>query len=182
LILIQEVRAKKCERGNGKGRIDLILIISRLRPTQTSLMRCEECASCISVMAGRRFGVWLRGKVDSTRPVSDGYRGSSRVPRRTCHRAIGERAATSKNSSKERCAAKAAITVSAVSPGYRAAQDMPKPSLYDFVEYRRNRKDDAVRPGNALRLTFDSEVLAPFAIGYCSHLSTLPGRDISTLP
>ncbi len=41
--------------------------------------------------------------------------------------------------------------------------------LFDIVEYRRNRKGDPVRPGYALRLTFDRPVAAPFAIGYGAH-------------
>jgi CRISPR-associated protein Csb2 len=43
------------------------------------------------------------------------------------------------------------------------------PGLFHEVEYRRNRKDDPVRPGYALRLIFDRDVPAPFAIGYGSH-------------
>jgi CRISPR-associated protein Csb2 len=42
-------------------------------------------------------------------------------------------------------------------------------SLFDVSEYRRNRKNDPVRPGYTLRLTFDRDVLTPFAIGYGSH-------------
>ena len=43
------------------------------------------------------------------------------------------------------------------------------PGLFDVIEYRRNRKDDPVRPGYALRLTFPEPVLAPFSIGYGAH-------------
>jgi CRISPR-associated protein Csb2 len=43
------------------------------------------------------------------------------------------------------------------------------PGLFDGIEYRRNRKDDPVRPGYALRLTFRQPVLAPFSIGYGAH-------------
>lgn len=43
------------------------------------------------------------------------------------------------------------------------------PGPFEIVEYRRNRKEDPVRPGYALRLTFGQPVLAPFAIGYGSH-------------
>lgn len=43
------------------------------------------------------------------------------------------------------------------------------PGLFDLVEYRRNRKDDPVRPAYALKLTFSQPVLAPFAIGYGAH-------------
>jgi CRISPR-associated protein Csb2 len=43
------------------------------------------------------------------------------------------------------------------------------PGLFHEVEYRRNRKDDPVRPGFALRLKFDHEIRTPFAIGYGAH-------------
>jgi CRISPR-associated protein Csb2 len=43
------------------------------------------------------------------------------------------------------------------------------PPPFHETEYRRNRKDDPVRPGYALRLTFEEKVLAPFAIGYGAH-------------
>jgi CRISPR-associated protein Csb2 len=41
--------------------------------------------------------------------------------------------------------------------------------LFHEVEFRRNRKDDPVRPGYSLRLTFTREVATPFAIGYGAH-------------
>lgn len=47
-------------------------------------------------------------------------------------------------------------------------------------EYRRNRKGDPVRPGYAFRLTFAKEVYAPFAIGYAAHFGLgqfVPVRD-----
>jgi CRISPR-associated protein Csb2 len=43
------------------------------------------------------------------------------------------------------------------------------PGLFHEVEYRRNRKDDPVRPGYSLRLTFAHEQATPFAIGYGAH-------------
>lgn len=42
-------------------------------------------------------------------------------------------------------------------------------SFFECVEYRRNRKDDPVRSGYALRLTFAEPVTVPFAIGYGAH-------------
>lgn len=42
-------------------------------------------------------------------------------------------------------------------------------SPFDVIEYRRNRKDDPVMPGFALRLRFETEVATPFAIGYGAH-------------
>jgi CRISPR-associated protein Csb2 len=41
--------------------------------------------------------------------------------------------------------------------------------LFHEVEYRRNRKDDPVRPGYSLRLTFAHPMATPFAIGYGAH-------------
>lgn len=43
------------------------------------------------------------------------------------------------------------------------------PGLFHEIEYRRNRRDDPIRPGYAIRLTFEAEVNAPFAIGYGAH-------------
>jgi CRISPR-associated protein Csb2 len=43
------------------------------------------------------------------------------------------------------------------------------PSLFEPLEYRRNRKGDPARPGFFLRLTFDQPVRVPFAIGYGAH-------------
>lgn len=43
------------------------------------------------------------------------------------------------------------------------------PGLYHVVEYRRNRKDDPVMPGFAVKLTFPNPVRTPFAIGYGAH-------------
>jgi CRISPR-associated protein Csb2 len=45
--------------------------------------------------------------------------------------------------------------------------EMPPP--FHVTEYRRNRKDDPVRQGYSLRLTFETDVKAPFAIGYGAH-------------
>jgi CRISPR-associated protein Csb2 len=44
---------------------------------------------------------------------------------------------------------------------------MPEP--FHVTEYRRNRKDEPVRPAYSLRLTFEAEVRTPFAIGYGAH-------------
>ncbi len=43
------------------------------------------------------------------------------------------------------------------------------PGFFHEVEYRRNRKDDPVRPGYPLRLTFARKMVVPFAIGYGAH-------------
>ena len=43
------------------------------------------------------------------------------------------------------------------------------PGLFEWVEFRRNRKDDAPRPGYGFRLEFDEPVPAPFSLGYGCH-------------
>ena len=40
---------------------------------------------------------------------------------------------------------------------------------FDIVEYRRNRKDDPVRPGYAFRLVFERPVPTPLTLGYGCH-------------
>ena len=41
--------------------------------------------------------------------------------------------------------------------------------LFEWVEFRRNRKDDPPRDGYGFRLEFDSEVHVPFSLGYGCH-------------
>lgn len=43
------------------------------------------------------------------------------------------------------------------------------PGLFEWVEFRRNRKDDAPHPGYGFRLEFDEPVPAPFSLGYGCH-------------
>lgn len=43
------------------------------------------------------------------------------------------------------------------------------PGLFEWVEFRRNRKDDSPRPGCGFRLTFAEGVPAPFGLGYGCH-------------
>jgi hypothetical protein len=47
---------------------------------------------------------------------------------------------------------------------------LPKsPGLFEWVEFRRNRKDDAPLPGYGFRLEFRENVSVPFSIGYGCH-------------
>ena len=41
--------------------------------------------------------------------------------------------------------------------------------LFEWVEFRRNRKDDIPRPGYGFRLEFNEPVPAPFSLGYGCH-------------
>jgi len=43
------------------------------------------------------------------------------------------------------------------------------PGLFEWVEFRRNRKDEAPRAGYGFRLEFDEPVPAPFSLGYGCH-------------
>ncbi len=51
-----------------------------------------------------------------------------------------------------------------------SVQLLPKsPELFEWVEFRRNRKDDAPRPGHGFRIEFPEVVAAPFSLGYGCH-------------
>jgi CRISPR-associated protein Csb2 len=43
------------------------------------------------------------------------------------------------------------------------------PGLFEWIEFRRNRKDDVPRPGYGFRIEFDEAVPAPFTLGYGCH-------------
>jgi CRISPR-associated protein Csb2 len=55
-------------------------------------------------------------------------------------------------------------------PEPSAVETLPKsPELFEWVEFRRNRKDDAPRPGYGFRIEFPVAVRAPFSLGYGCH-------------
>jgi CRISPR-associated protein Csb2 len=43
------------------------------------------------------------------------------------------------------------------------------PGLFEWVEFRRNRKDDTPRPGYGFRIEFDEATPALFSLGYGCH-------------
>ena len=43
------------------------------------------------------------------------------------------------------------------------------PGLFEWIEFRRNRKDDDPHPGYGFSLEFEEEVAAPFSLGYGCH-------------
>jgi CRISPR-associated protein Csb2 len=156
-------------RGNADGRIDRILIMSRLRPFDRDEIDAVRGVRKLWQRDGRpdvQCVVTWQGALDAPverkpsrivesatpfvlprhwRKGRDFQRFMEEEVRRECrNHSIGAEPAT--------------IEPLSAMPG-----------LYDVVEYRRNRKDDPVRPGYALRLTFDTQVPAPFAIGYCAH-------------
>jgi CRISPR-associated protein Csb2 len=40
---------------------------------------------------------------------------------------------------------------------------------FDWIEFRRNRKDETPRPGYGFRIAFAEPVAAPFSLGYGCH-------------
>jgi CRISPR-associated protein Csb2 len=55
-------------------------------------------------------------------------------------------------------------------PTPRCVNKLERPTgLFEWVEYRRNRKGDSPRPGYGFQLEFDEPVPAPFSLGYGCH-------------
>ena len=54
-------------------------------------------------------------------------------------------------------------------PRPRLIQRQANAAGIDPLRFRRNRKDDPSRPGNAFKLVFDEPVAAPFSLGYACH-------------
>jgi CRISPR-associated protein Csb2 len=155
--------------GNGRGRIDRVLLFTRdpegfvgeevkaiLRMTELYGRTSEDP---IRVMATQRAatGKEIRKsdtKVVSTTPFCSGRhwrKGRGEYPefladeiRRECRNHGIKEPRT--------------VTMLAGSPG-----------LFEWVEFRRNRKDDTPRPGYGFRLEFDEPVPAPFSLGYGCH-------------
>jgi CRISPR-associated protein Csb2 len=126
-------------QGNRNGRIDRVRIVSPLRPFDEQEM-------------------------DAVRGVRELWQSDGR-PSVRC-------VLTWQGPTDGRVEARSAIVESAtpfIPPRHwRKGRDF-KEFLFEEVEYRRNRKNDPVRPGYALRLTFDREIASPFTIGYGAH-------------
>ena len=45
----------------------------------------------------------------------------------------------------------------------------PSPWLFEWIEFRRNRKDDPPQPGYGFELEFAEPVCVPFSLGYGCH-------------
>jgi CRISPR-associated protein Csb2 len=55
-------------------------------------------------------------------------------------------------------------------PEPQSVEPLVRPTgLFEWVEFRRNRKNDAPRPGYGFRLQFEEAVAAPFSLGYGCH-------------
>ena len=155
--------------GNGRGRIDRVLIYTRAQEGFVSdevqaMLRMTELygrttEDPIRVIATQRAATGneirkLATSVVSTTPFCSGRhwrKGRGTYPefladeiRRECRN----------HGLKE----PRSVTMLAGSPG-----------LFEWVEFRRNRKDDAPRPGYGFCLEFDEPVPAPFSLGYGCH-------------
>jgi CRISPR-associated protein Csb2 len=155
--------------GNGRGRIDRVLLFTRdpegfvgeevkaiLRMTELYGRTSEDP---IRVMATQRAatGKEIRKsdtKVVSTTPFCSG---------RHWRKGRGEYGEFLADEIRRECRNHGikeprTVTMLAGSPG-----------LFEWVEFRRNRKDDTPRPGYGFRLEFDEPVPAPFSLGYGCH-------------
>jgi CRISPR-associated protein Csb2 len=154
-------------RGNKVGRIDRILIFSPLRPFDKDELDAVRGVRELYQRNGRpavRCVVTWQGGLDA------GERKLSRivesatpfVPPRHCHKGHDTRQFIEDEVRRE-------CHNHGIEHEVVLIESAELPPPFHATEYRRNRKDDPVRPGYALRLTFDKEVRAPFAIGYGAH-------------
>ena len=155
-------------RGNELGRINRILIMSRLDPFKEDELDAVRCVRELWQSDGRpvvRCVVTWQGGLDEgeRQPKRVVESATPFVPPRHWRR--GREFTKFIEDEVHRECQNHGIGAKPVRVDLLKAL----PGLYDVIEYRRNRKNDMVRPGYALRLTFDAEVLAPFAIGYGAH-------------
>lgn len=154
--------------GNPNGRIDRILIVSPLRPFNADELEAVRCVrelwqsdgrptvACVVTWQGRRgeSGPFeLTREAVSTTPF---------VPPRHRHKNTAVEQFIEDEVRREVRNHGTGAEVSGV-------KLVAMGGLFDVVEYRRNRKDDPVRPGFAVRVLFDRDVLVPFSIGYGAH-------------
>lgn len=155
-------------RGNKDGRIDRILILSRrgpFAPHELDAVRGvrelyqrdgRPSVRCVVTWQG---GLESQGQFSTTRSVKSS---TPFVPPRHWRKGRDREEFVAEEVRRE-CrnhGIEAAVT---------GIEHVEMPPPFHVTEYRRNRKDDPVRPGYALRLTFDAPVSVPFAIGYGAH-------------
>ena len=155
--------------GNGRGRIGRILIHTRapegfgsdevraiLRMTQ---LRGRQTDEPIRVMAIQRADTGSDLRKRGTTLVS----ATPFCPARHWRKGRGEYAAYLQGEICREC----------LNHGLPAPQTVQMlesaPGLFEWVEFRRNRKEDESRPGYGFRLQFDQPVPAPFSLGYGCH-------------
>jgi CRISPR-associated protein Csb2 len=155
--------------GNVRGRIDRVLLYTRAADGFTSdevrtILRMTELygrttEDPIRVMATQRAETGREIRKSATTVVS----ATPFCPGRHWRKGRGEYAEFLKDEIRRECRNHGikepqSITVLARSPG-----------LFEWVEFRRNRKDDTPQPGYGFRLDFEQPVAAPFSLGYGCH-------------
>ena len=155
--------------GNGRGRIDRILLYTRasdgFKPDEVqAILRMTELygrstGDPIRVMAIQRVATGTEMRKGATTVISTTPFCSGRHWRKS-RGDYGEFLADEirRECQNHELPAPKAVHMLAGSPG-----------LFEWVEFRRNRKDDAPRPGYGFRLEFDELVPAPFSLGYGCH-------------
>lgn len=155
--------------GNGRGRIDRVLLYTRapkgfVSDEVQAILRMTELygrttEDPIRVMATQRAATGCEIRKAVTRVVSTTPFCSGRHWRK----GRGEYSEFLADEIRRECRNHGlkeprSVTMLAGSAG-----------LFEWVEFRRNRKDDAPRPGYGFRLEFDESVPAPFSLGYGCH-------------
>jgi CRISPR-associated protein Csb2 len=154
--------------GNGRGRIDRVLLYTRdpegfLSDEVRAILRMTElygrtAEDPIRVMATQRAatGREIRKRVMSVASTTPF------CPGRHWRKGRGEYAKFLADEIHRECRNHGLKEPRSVTP-------TGSPGLFEWVEFRRNRKDDAPRPGYGFRLEFDEPVPAPFSLGYGCH-------------
>lgn len=156
--------------GNERGRIDRVLIYTRCEdgfdsPELQAILRVRSLYQGGSEDRIRTVATWRgRSEDGSVRPrVSQVISTTPFVAPRHWRKGRGSFEEFLKDEVRRECR-------NHQLPEPRAAESLPKsPGLFEWVEFRRNRKDDAPRPGYGFRLEFGEEVAVPFSLGYGCH-------------
>jgi CRISPR-associated protein Csb2 len=157
-------------RGNERGRIDRVLIYSRDPAGFDSgeiqaILRVRELRGRASDKPIRVLATW-RGSCDSAeiRPGTTHVLSTTPfVAGRYWRQGRGEFARFLEEELRRECRNHGLPEPTRVEMLVRA------PGLFEWVEFRRNRKSEAPRPGYGFRLEFEENVSAPFSLGYGCH-------------
>lgn len=155
-------------QSNKDGRIDRILLLSRLHPLDPNELAAVRGVRELWQSGGRppvRCVITWQGSCDDplVRPSAAVVESSTPfVPSRHWRRGRDPEAFLQDEIRRE-CRNHGIPQPAAVERQTRLA------GLFDVVEYRRNRKEDLTKRGYSFRLRFSQPVPAPFSLGYGSH-------------
>jgi CRISPR-associated protein Csb2 len=149
---------------NAKGRIDRVLLLSRKAPFSN-----EERRSALRVRS-----LWQSDGRPEVRCVltdemdADGLSRSAVVVSATPfvsprHSRRGRGLEWLKDEVRRECRYHGLPEPESVEPWHNPH------AIFEWIEYRRNRKGDSPRPGYGFKLRFAQPVSAPFSIGYGAH-------------